>query len=150
MQGTLPTWDFGGNKAAAITGRHAAALGTLRSADARDTRYLTSGSAGSLSGSFTGTAGGSFSGTAKAAHVAGSGTGTVARADGWAMQQQLGVGEIGSSFLTLDAARHHAAPPDSWLFRRSKQICYQHLWEASNMNISQQTQVHHKTQSCCL
>lgn len=92
-QGTLPTWDFGGgSKAAATTGRHAAALGTL----GRDPRSLTGGSTGSATGSFTAGqqgGGGSFTGTVRAAVGAGgvqAGTGTVARADGWALQQHGG------------------------------------------------------------
>ena len=101
-QGTLPTWDFGGNKAAATTGRHAAALGTLRGVDAgslgRDARSLTGGSAGSFTGSLTGAAGsgavgsGSFTGTTRTASGTGPatgavGTGTIARADKWPGQQ---------------------------------------------------------------
>jgi hypothetical protein len=85
-QGTLPTWDFGSSKAAATTSRHAAALGTLRSADAnpgqaRDPRYLTNSSAGSLGGTAGGGVGSSTAG----------GKGTAARTDVGAAQQQMQV-----------------------------------------------------------
>ena len=99
-QGTLPTWDFGGNKAAAITGRHAAALGTLRGMEAgiagpagRDPRYLTGGSNGSQTGSLPGgvpSGSGSLTGTMRTA----GGTGTAARSDGWGAQQQLAAGGL--------------------------------------------------------
>ncbi|KAI8474384.1 MAG: kinase-like domain-containing protein [Monoraphidium minutum] len=111
--GTLPTWDFGGNKAAATTGRHAAALGTLRGVDPR---HLTGGSSVSTGGSGGGGGPGgyvgSLAGTVKAAAApaaAANGTGTVARADGWAMQQQLGAGFTGTLPSGTDAAAARAA-----------------------------------------
>jgi len=105
QQGTLPTWDFGG-RAAATTGRHAAALGTLRSVDAHaDARYDTGGSAGSQTGAFAAAAPGSSSVPSNAAEskTAAGGTDTVARADDWAVRQQMlgGTGTLPSGVAAI-------------------------------------------------